>query len=367
MRNVLATAFLMLAAGTATAESINQTKLSVNAALEDGVTAEEFEALKPRLLAQLDFKEKLGPSLKALSMMYQLGACTKGEGGDKIEEEAVRRFIDAKVDYAGLSDSSWKEVGDFINSVSALGEGERELEAFRRPLGHLDRIRAAIKSPRVGALALYAKLKAALIIDRIVTEHPLEPTTRETILAEIKNAPKEYAPVVVDGKLTFETAVTPIRNELENLYVGHSVLATEGVDLDGKPMSLSEYRGKTVLLVGWADWCPDCLKAIPGEKALMEKYSGKPVAFVGINGDEKSDAGQKSAAKHGVPGRSFWGRWPGTDGKQTIVVDQWNIRFWPSYYVIDPQGVIRYKRCWDTEPEQLEKAINAVLTESKGG
>jgi len=202
---------------------------------------------------------------------------------------------------------------------------------------------------------------------RWTTDRPLEPDLRARIISEIKDAPKEYAAFAVDGKSTFEAKVGPILYELENLHVGRPVPDTVGVDLDGKPMSLPEYRGKTVLLVGWADWCPDCIKAIPGEKALMAKFAGKPVAFVGINGDERSEAGQKSAVKHGVPGRSFWGRWPGADGKQTILVDQWNIRFWPSYYVIDPKGVIRYKRCWDTEPGVLEKNINAVLADSEGG
>lgn len=358
---------LLLGVRIAAAESIAHTKIAVDEAIKNGVTQQEFEELKPRLLAQLNFKEKIGVSLKSLSMMYQLGACTKGDGGAKIEEEAVRRFLDAKVETRELNDQSWKDIGEFINSVSAMGEGEREPEAFRRPLTHLDRIRAASTSPRIGALAFYAKLRAALIIERITTDNPLESGLRAKMVADIKSAPKDYAEVPVDGKKTFAEVIGPIQNELENLYVGRPVPDTVGLDLAGKPMSLSEYRGKTVLLVGWADWCPDCIKAIPGEKELMQKFSDKAVAFVGINGDEKSETGLKSAAKHGVPGRSFWGRFPGADGKQTILVDQWNIRFWPSYYVIDPKGVIRYKRCWDTEPETLEKIINSVLSDTKGG
>jgi len=209
-------------------------------------------------------------------------------------------------------------------------------------------------------------VQAALVIDRVVKESSLESKVRETILADIKNAPKEYAPIVVDGKATYGALITGMRFELENLYEGRTVPEVEGVDLDGKPMKLSEYRGKTVLLVGWADWCPDCLQAIPGEKAVMQKFAGKPVAFVGINGDDKREVGKKSSSKHGLPGKSFWGRWSGTDGKQTLAVDQWNIRFWPSYYVIDPKGVIRFKRCWDTEPAKLEEVINKVLGGTTG-
>lgn len=365
-RMVLA-AIMLLVTNAASAEGINQVKLVVAEAHKDGVTPKEYETLKPRLLAQVNIAEKLGPSLKALTMMYELGRCIPGEAGAAVETDVVSRFIDAKLDIDKLSDADWKETAEFIRSIKAMGEGERELVAFHRPLSHLDRIRASSKSPRLGAVALFAKAQAALILDRIVKESPLEPKVRTTLLEEMKNAPKEFGSVVADGKSTFDAIIPLLRFELENLYEGRPAPEIEGVDLDGKPMKLSDYRGKTVLLVAWADWCPDCIKAIPGEKEVMKKFAGQPVAFVGINGDDKREVGQKSSAKHELPGRSFWGRWPGADNKQTTTVDQWSIRFWPSYYVIDPKGVIQFKRCWDTEPAKLVEIINKAMSGSSSG
>ena len=54
-------------------------------------------------------------------------------------------------------------------------------------------------------------------------------------------------------------------------------------DLQGKPVSSAEFRGKVVLLNFWADWCAPCRAEIPGLVALQEKFAEQGLVVVGVS------------------------------------------------------------------------------------
>jgi thiol-disulfide isomerase/thioredoxin len=58
-------------------------------------------------------------------------------------------------------------------------------------------------------------------------------------------------------------------------------------DLDGKPQSLAQWRGKVMVVNFWATWCPPCRDEIPEFVDLQEKYRENGLIFVGIALDEK--------------------------------------------------------------------------------
>ncbi|MEZ5541654.1 MAG: TlpA disulfide reductase family protein [Pseudomonadota bacterium] len=72
-----------------------------------------------------------------------------------------------------------------------------------------------------------------------------------------------------------------------------TVQAAEAVDftlpgLDGKPVSLSDYRGKWVIVNYWATWCPPCLEEIPDLVDLYEQNSERLVVL-GVNYEEVNE------------------------------------------------------------------------------
>jgi RNA polymerase sigma factor (sigma-70 family) len=154
--------------------------------------------------------------------------------------------------------------------------------------------------------------------------------------------------------------------EVRRLNVGQEVPEIAGTDLDGKPMKLSEFRGKVTLLVFWATWCVPCLEMVPHERALAERYAGKPFVIVGVNGDTLPDktfevktvdgkvidhtARVKAALeKHKISWRSF------RNGQYGVGLE-WNVRAWPTIFLIDHRGIIRGK--WKGDPgEALDTAI----------
>jgi thiol-disulfide isomerase/thioredoxin len=71
------------------------------------------------------------------------------------------------------------------------------------------------------------------------------------------------------------------------------VMAAEAVDftlpdLDGKPVSVADYRGKWVVVNFWATWCPPCLEEIPDLVDLYEQNQDKLVVL-GVNYEEAND------------------------------------------------------------------------------
>ena len=76
------------------------------------------------------------------------------------------------------------------------------------------------------------------------------------------------------------------------LYVGNKGAKAADFtypDRNGKLVSLSDFKGKVVVVDVWATWCGPCRKEIPYLIKLEEEMRGKDVVFIGVSVDEKKD------------------------------------------------------------------------------
>ena len=96
----------------------------------------------------------------------------------------------------------------------------------------------------------------------------------------------------------------------------------------------------------------------PHERSLVKRLADKPFVLLGINSDKDKDELKKAMEKENITWRSWW------DGGSTEgpIATRWNVNGWPTIYVLDDRGVIRYKNIHGTE---LDKAVDALLKETK--
>jgi RNA polymerase sigma-70 factor (ECF subfamily) len=150
-------------------------------------------------------------------------------------------------------------------------------------------------------------------------------------------------------------------DEMEFRAVGKMAPEIEGVDLDGRPMKLSEHRGKVVLLSFWATTCFPCMKLIPHERELATRLDGKPFVLVGVNEDVDADALKKAVHTHKITWRSFRNK----RAKDAFITEDWKILGIPTLYLIDHTGIIRQRWIGAPPPEELNRAVD-LLVEAAG-
>jgi peroxiredoxin len=145
------------------------------------------------------------------------------------------------------------------------------------------------------------------------------------------------------------------------LTVGKAAPEITGKDLDGVDLRLSDYRGRVVLLVFSGDWCGICRSEYPYERLLLELYKNWPFAIVGVDSDGDRDAAKKAGVEHGLTYRSWWdGGGANSDSEDGPIASAWGVVGWPTVYLLDAQGVIRFV---DLRQENLLKGVHQLLTE----
>jgi len=93
----------------------------------------------------------------------------------------------------------------------------------------------------------------------------------------------------------------------------------------------------------------------PHERSLVKRMEGKPFALLGINSDPKERLRQ-AMKRENITWRSWW------DGGNTRgpIAKAWNIKGWPTIYVLDHKGVIRYR---EVRGKSMDEAVDTLLKE----
>ncbi len=102
----------------------------------------------------------------------------------------------------------------------------------------------------------------------------------------------------------------------------------------------------------------------PHERSLVQRLAGKPFVLIGVNSDKDREKLKKDMADENITWRSFWN---GEKGTQGPISAEWGVRGWPTMYIIDGEGRIRYKSVGSPGGETLDKWIDGLLAETETG
>lgn len=127
---------------------------------------------------------------------------------------------------------------------------------------------------------------------------------------------------------------------LKNFSVGKKVPEIKAGGVDGKKFKLSDSRGKICVLNFWASWCGPCMQMVPVERALAERMQGKSFTMIGVNGDPALPDAKRAMDREKMTWPSFWN---GKEGPGGPIATTWNVHGWPTIFVLDSDGIIRFK------------------------
>jgi peroxiredoxin len=127
--------------------------------------------------------------------------------------------------------------------------------------------------------------------------------------------------------------------------------------LDGKQVSLADYKGKAVVVNFWATWCEACRQEMPWLAELREKYAAKGFEVLGIVTDRASPEKITSAV------RGYGVKYPILFCNHATAQAYGGLPELPVSFFIDRQGKIIAKMTGADSKEEIETKIKQALSE----
>ena len=131
--------------------------------------------------------------------------------------------------------------------------------------------------------------------------------------------------------------------------VGKVVPDFSATDLDGKPISLQQYRGKVILLDFWAIWCGFCLAEMPNVKRVYDTYKDQGFDIIGVNLDTNETRLRNYLKENDIQWRQIFSgqKW------KSPLVQQYHIRSIPAPCLIARDGTLISSEARGLKLEQL--------------
>jgi thiol-disulfide isomerase/thioredoxin len=132
-------------------------------------------------------------------------------------------------------------------------------------------------------------------------------------------------------------------------------------DLQGRPLSSADLRGKVVVIDFWATWCEPCKKEMPGYQRLLDRYGSHGVAVVGFKFDTMMDSEDPLlfAKRIGV-------RYPLAVASDPLKQSFGGIEGLPTTMIYDRQGVLRSRVIGFEYTNVIESELKSLLTINEG-
>lgn len=129
-----------------------------------------------------------------------------------------------------------------------------------------------------------------------------------------------------------------------------------------RPLRLEELRGMVVLLEMWTFGCINCQRVIPHLRSWHERYMDQGLVIIGNHYPEFSYERDLDNLKQALIRLEI--QYPVAQDNERATWKAYGNRYWPTLYLIDKGGRIRYTHIGEGRYDQTEQAIRALLEES---
>ncbi|MFD2871681.1 TlpA family protein disulfide reductase [Mucilaginibacter ximonensis] len=148
--------------------------------------------------------------------------------------------------------------------------------------------------------------------------------------------------------------------------------AFELKDMDGKTVSLTDYKGKVVVLDFWATWCGPCKMSFPGMQIALNKYKDdKDVQFLFIDTRERAD-NYKDLVKNFLADNHYSFKVifdeKGEGGVQNKFFKTYKLMGIPTKFIIDRDGIVRFENIGympGMSDQELANEVSGMIEKAK--
>ena len=135
----------------------------------------------------------------------------------------------------------------------------------------------------------------------------------------------------------------------------------EGDWINSEALSLKKLRGRVVLVEFWTFACYNCKNTLPSVEAWDTKYRERGLTIVGVHTPETQDEYSIYYVRREVPRLGI--KYPVVTDNEYQTWKAYNVAAWPTIFVIDKQGRIRWLHVGEGRYEETENVIKTLLAE----
>jgi thiol-disulfide isomerase/thioredoxin len=142
-----------------------------------------------------------------------------------------------------------------------------------------------------------------------------------------------------------------------NFSAGAKVPNITATKVAGGNDELANHKGKVLLIDFWATWCGPCVAGQPELVKFKKEMAGKPFEIIGLSIDAKVESVTGHMKNQEMP----WVNWH--IGPQSEITKTWGITGYPTYIIVDEQGVIRIRA--NGFPPELQQEVRKMVAAVK--
>lgn len=247
------------------------------------------------------------------------------------------------------------ELNELVAKINdKIRQGKRSEEALSDELKEFEALAAKHKETKSEEVAQIHFMQATLYLQ--VLENQEKGTE---LLKQLKSDfPGTQAAERVDQVLAWVEKQAAVKKIQASLVRGAQFPDFKEEDIEGKPLSIANYKGKVVLVDFWATWCGPCVAELPNVLKAYEKYHDKGFDIVGISLDRDESALRKFIEEHKMP----WAQYFDGKGWDSDLAGRYGVNAIPMTFLLDREGKIIGK---DLRGPALEEAVAGALAQAK--